>query len=113
MRFENMTISVTKNAAQHIQKSLNGRGNGIGLRLGIKQTGCSGFMYIVDYVDELSDNDQVFESLGVKVIVDGNSLGYLDGTEIDYGPQGLGEGFMFHNPQAKNACGCGESFNVS
>jgi iron-sulfur cluster assembly protein len=88
------------------------RGKGIGLRLGVKQTGCSGFAYVVSYADEVGDRDTVFDDAGVKVVVDAESLRYVDGTEIDFVRQGLNEAFKFRNPNVKGECGCGESFNV-
>ena len=108
-----MTITITEAAANRIKDSIASRGKGLGLRIGIKDSGCSGFMYTIDFVDELSSNDQVFEDHGAKVVVDSESLGFLDGTEIDYGREGLNEAFRFHNPKATAECGCGESFTVS
>ena len=86
---------------------MHNRGKGIGLRIRIKTTGCSGMAYVLEFVDELDENDQVFESQGVKLIVDPKSLIYLDGTEVDFGKEGLNEGFKFINPNAKDECGCG------
>jgi iron-sulfur cluster assembly protein len=91
---------------------LASRGKGEGLRLGIRSSGCSGFAYVLDFADSVGDEDQVFESGGVKVIVDTASLKYVDGTELDYAKEGLNEGFTFHNPNVKDECGCGESFSV-
>jgi iron-sulfur cluster assembly protein len=88
------------------------RGKGIGLRLGVKQTGCSGYAYVVSYADEVSPSDAVFEAAGVKVVVDQGSLQFVDGTEIDFVREGLNEAFKFRNPNVKGECGCGESFNV-
>ncbi|MGL5072349.1 MAG: iron-sulfur cluster assembly protein IscA, partial [Aeromonas salmonicida] len=88
------------------------RGKGIGLRLGVKTTGCSGLAYVLEFVDELADEDQVFEQNGVRIIVDAKSLIHLDGTELDFVKEGLNEGFQFNNPNAKGECGCGESFSV-
>ena len=88
------------------------RGKGIGLRLGVKTTGCSGLAYVLEFVDELAAEDQVFEQKGVKIIVDAKSLIHLDGTELDFVKEGLNEGFQFNNPNAKGECGCGESFSV-
>ena len=88
------------------------RGKGIGLRLGVKQTGCSGYAYVVSYADEIGASDVVFEVADVKVVVDAESLKYVDGTEIDFVRQGLNEAFKFRNPNVKGECGCGESFNV-
>ncbi len=107
-----MTISLTENAAQRVKSFLDNRGKGIGLRIGIKTTGCSGMAYVLEFVDELNDEDQVFESQGVKVIIDPKSLVYLDGTQVDFAREGLNEGFKFTNPNAKDECGCGESFTV-
>ncbi len=88
------------------------RGKGVGLRLGVKTTGCSGMAYVMEYVDAIEDDDVVFEDHGIKVIVNPKSLVYLDGTELDYGKEGLNEGFRFNNPNVKDSCGCGESFTV-
>ncbi len=107
-----MSISLTEVAADRVRAFLNNRGKGIGLRIGIKTTGCSGMAYVLEFVDELEEDDAVFESQGVKVIVDPKSLIYLDGTEVDFGKEGLNEGFKFTNPNAKDECGCGESFTV-
>ena len=107
-----MTISLTENAAQRVKSFLDNRGSGIGLRIGIKTTGCSGMAYVLEFVDELNEEDAVFESQGVKVIIDPKSLVYLDGTEVDFAREGLNEGFKFTNPNAKDECGCGESFTV-
>lgn len=107
-----MAISLTASAADRVRDFLSRRGTGIGLRLGVKKTGCSGFAYVVNYADELSEGDTVFESGGVKVIVDGNALELVDGTIIDFVRDGLNEAFKFRNPNAKGECGCGESFNV-
>jgi iron-sulfur cluster assembly protein len=109
---ETMAITLTEKAAQHVQKYLTRRGKGVGLRLGVRTTGCSGLAYKLEYVDELSPEDQVFESAGVKIIIDPKSLAYLDGTELDFAREGLNEGFRFNNPNAKDECGCGESFRV-
>ena len=107
-----MALSLTEKAAKHIQKSLINRGKGIGLRLAVKTTGCSGMAYVMEFVDQLKTEDQVFDSQGVKLIIDPKSLVYIDGTELDYVREGLNEGFKFNNPNVKNECGCGESFNV-
>ena len=107
-----MTIHLTDIAATRVQKFLDGRGRGIGLRLGVKTTGCSGLAYVMEWVDEVQDSDEVFESKGVTVVVDKKSLVFLDGTEVDFAKVGLNEGFQFKNPNAKDACGCGESFTV-
>ena len=107
-----MAITLTAAAAERVQKFLANRGKGVGLRLGVKTTGCSGMAYVLEFVDAVEPDDQVFESHGVKVVIDPKSLVYLDGTELDYGKEGLNEGFKFNNPNVKDTCGCGESFNV-
>ena len=107
-----MTVSLTPAAAERVQAFLAKRGGGVGLRLGVKKTGCSGFAYVVNYADEVAASDVVFEDRGVKVIVDAESLRYVDGTEIDFVRQGLNEAFKFRNPNVRGECGCGESFNV-
>lgn len=107
-----MAISITQAAASRIQETLESRGKGIGLRIGVKESGCSGYMYTIDYADEAGSDDQVFEAHGAKVIVDNGSMGFLDGTELDYGREGLNESFKFNNPNATAECGCGESFTV-
>ncbi|WP_144633519.1 iron-sulfur cluster assembly protein IscA [Bordetella genomosp. 13] len=107
-----MAVTLTQQAANHISRYLTKRGKGIGLRLGVRTTGCSGMAYKLEYVDEADTADQMFESFGVKVFVDPKSLSYLDGTELDYAREGLNEGFKFRNPNEKATCGCGESFTV-
>lgn len=107
-----MAINLTEVAAERVKSFLQNRGKGLGLRIGIKTTGCSGMAYVLEFVDELDEDDAVFESQGVKVIVDPKSLIYLDGTEVDFAKEGLNEGFKFTNPNAKDECGCGESFTV-
>jgi len=107
-----MAISLTEAAASRIQSFLDKRGKGIGLRLGVRTSGCSGMAYVIEFVDEVDEQDQVFEDHGVKVIIDPKSLIYLDGTEVDFAREGLNEGFKFNNPNAANECGCGESFTV-
>ncbi|MGB5261167.1 MAG: iron-sulfur cluster assembly protein IscA [Gammaproteobacteria bacterium] len=107
-----MAITLTEKAADRIKGFLAQRGKGVGLRLGVKTTGCSGMAYVMEYVDEVDDSDVVFEDRGVKVIINPKSLVYLDGTELDYAREGLNEGFKFNNPNVKDMCGCGESFNV-
>lgn len=107
-----MAITMTERAAERVRHFLDNRGSGIGLRLGVKTTGCSGMAYVLEFVDETQDEDQVFEIHGLKVIVDPKSLIYLDGTELDYAKEGLNEGFQFNNPNVKDTCGCGESFTV-
>jgi iron-sulfur cluster assembly protein len=108
-----MAVTLTQAAAEHVAGMLEKRGNGIGLRVGTKKSGCSGFAYDVDYADELGDGDQVFESHGVKVVVDAASLANIDGMEIDFVRSSLlNQGFEFRNPNVTNTCGCGESFSV-
>lgn len=107
-----MPITLTERAAKHIATALKTRGGGLGLRLGVNASGCSGYAYQVDFADETTDRDEIFEDHGVRVIVDRESLLYLDGTEVDFIREGLNERFDFNNPNVKNACGCGESFNV-
>ncbi|MEO0048062.1 MAG: iron-sulfur cluster assembly protein IscA [Pseudomonadota bacterium] len=107
-----MAITLTEKAAKHITRYIERRGKGVGLRLGVRTTGCSGLAYQLEYVDEISPEDTMFESLGVKVFIDPKSLAYLDGTELDYVREGLNEGFKFQNPNMKDECGCGESFRV-
>jgi len=107
-----MGISVTEVAAQRVSSFLENRGKGIGLRIGIKTSGCSGMAYVLEFVDEVNSDDEVFEQHGVKLIVDAKSLLYIDGTELDFTKEGLNEGFQFNNPNVKDECGCGESFHV-
>ena len=107
-----MAITLTEKAAKHISRYMERRGKGLGLRLGVRTTGCSGLAYQLEYVDEAAPEDKMFESMGVKVFIDPKSLAYLDGTELDYVREGLNEGFKFQNPNAKDECGCGESFRV-
>ena len=107
-----MGVSLSPAAARHVEKSLAKRGGGLGLRLAVKTSGCSGYAYALEFVDALKPDDVAFESHGVKVIIDPISLGMLDGTELDFVREGLNEGFKFNNPNAKANCGCGESFAV-
>lgn len=107
-----MSVSLTPAAARHVEKSLRKRGSGIGLRLAVKTSGCSGFAYALEFVDMVNAEDQCFETHGMKVIVDSRSLAMLAGTELDFVREGLNEGFKFNNPNAKASCGCGESFAV-
>ena len=107
-----MAITLTDSAAERVRDYLKRRGTGIGLRLGIKKTGCSGFAYVVNYADELAPDDIVFDDSGVSVVVDPESLKLIDGTEVDFVKEGLNEAFKFRNPQAASECGCGESFSV-
>lgn len=107
-----MAVTLTQRAAEHVQRYLTKRGKGIGLRLGVKTSGCSGMAYKLEFCDVIEADDLVWESFGVKVIVDPKSLPYLDGTELDYRREGLNEGFKFQNPNEVSRCGCGESFQV-
>jgi iron-sulfur cluster assembly protein len=107
-----VAIKLTEAAAGRIRNFIDSRGHGVGLRLGIKKTGCSGFAYVVNYAEQVGSEDVVFEDRGVKVIVDTESLRYIDGTVVDFVKQGLNEAFRFLNPNIKGECGCGESFNV-
>jgi iron-sulfur cluster assembly protein len=107
-----MAISLTEAAAERVRNQLLKRGAGLGLRLGVKKTGCSGFAYVVNYADEILPQDAVFDAGGVRVIVDRDSLTLIDGTVVDFVRQGLNEAFKFQNPKARGECGCGESFNV-
>jgi len=107
-----MTVSLTNKAAAHVHKFLSNRGKGIGLRIGVKTSGCSGMSYTLEFADEAMPDDLIFDSNGVKVLVDPANLTYLDGTELDYTKEGLSEGFKFNNPNATASCGCGESFKV-
>ncbi|HMU99556.1 MAG TPA: iron-sulfur cluster assembly protein IscA [Rhodocyclaceae bacterium] len=107
-----MAITLSDKAAKHVVNYLSKRGKGIGLRLGVRTSGCSGMAYKLEFVDQCAADDLVFESNGVKVFVDPKSLPYLDGMELDYAREGLNEGFKFNNPNVKDQCGCGESFNV-
>jgi iron-sulfur cluster assembly protein len=107
-----MAVTLSERAATHVANYLSKRGKGIGLRLGVRTSGCSGMAYKLEFVDEVNGDDQVFESNGVKVIIDAKSLPYLDGMELDYAREGLNEGFKFNNPNKTGECGCGESFTV-
>ena len=107
-----MAITLTTTAAERVRNFLQSHGGGIGLRLGIRKTGCSGYAYVINYAEESRPDDVVFEDHGVKVFVDRDSLTYIDGTEVDFVKQGLNEAFKFRNPNVKGECGCGESFNV-
>jgi iron-sulfur cluster assembly protein len=107
-----MSISLTPSAVERVRTYMASRGTGIGLRLGIKQTGCSGYAYVVSYADEVGAGDVVFDEAGIKVVVDSEALKFVDGTEIDFVRTGLNEAFKFRNPNVKGECGCGESFNV-
>ncbi|HQR19577.1 MAG TPA: iron-sulfur cluster assembly protein IscA [Burkholderiaceae bacterium] len=107
-----MSVTMTERAARHVSGFLQKRGKGVGLRLGVRTTGCSGMAYKLEYADAAQPEDQTFECHGVKILVDPKSLPYIDGTELDFVREGLNEGFRFNNPNEKNRCGCGESFNV-
>jgi iron-sulfur cluster assembly protein len=107
-----VAIQLTERAARQIHKSLAKRGAGLGLRLGIKKVGCSGFAYTFDYADQVGANDALFESHDATIVVDREALQYLDGATLDFVREGLKESFKFDNPNVKNACGCGESFSV-
>ncbi|HGX93224.1 MAG TPA: iron-sulfur cluster assembly protein IscA [Candidatus Tenderia sp.] len=107
-----MAITMTEAAASRVKSFLEKRGSGAGLRLGVRTSGCSGMAYVLEFVDEIAPEDEVFEDHGVKIIVDAKSLLYIDGTELDFAKEGLNEGFKFNNPNVKGECGCGESFNV-
>jgi iron-sulfur cluster assembly protein len=108
-----MALSITEQAAARVKDFLVNRGKGIGVRLGVKTSGCSGMAYVIEFVDDVNElEDEVFESNGVKIVVDKKSLVYLDGTEMDFTKEGLNEGFKFTNPNEKDSCGCGESFTV-
>ncbi len=107
-----MAISLTESAAERVRSHLVARGSGIGLRVGVKKTGCNGFAYVINYADEIDDGDVVFEQRGVKIVVDETSLELIDGTEVDFVKEGLNEAFRFRNPNVTGECGCGESFSV-
>jgi len=107
-----MAVTLTESAATHVANFLAKRGKGIGVRLGVRTTGCSGMAYKLEYADAASPDDQQFESHGVRIFVDPKSLAYLDGTELDFVRDGLNQGFKFNNPKEKDRCGCGESFRV-
>ena len=107
-----MAISLTESAAERIRGYLERRGHGVGLRLGIKKTGCSGYAYVIDYADAIDSDDEVFDFLGVKVVVDSDSLKLIDGTQVDFVKEGINEAFKFRNPNVKGECGCGESFSI-
>ena len=107
-----MAITLTEAAARHVTSHLARRGKGVGLRLGVRTSGCSGLAYKLEYADEIRPEDVRFESNGVTVVVDPKSMPYLDGMELDFAREGLNEGFKFNNPNVKDECGCGESFNV-
>ncbi len=107
-----MALALTPAAAKHVTKYLAKRGKGLGVRLGVKTTGCSGLAYKLEYVDEHAPEDLLFDTEGVKLMIDPKSFAYLDGTTLDYVREGLNEGFKFNNPNERDRCGCGESFRV-
>ncbi len=107
-----MSVNLTPAAAKHVNKYLAKRGKGVGVRLGVKTTGCSGLAYKLEYVDEVAPEDALFMTEGIKLMVDPKSLAYLDGTTLDFVREGLNEGFKFNNPNERDKCGCGESFRV-
>ncbi|GAB6046642.1 iron-sulfur cluster assembly protein IscA [Methyloparacoccus murrellii] len=107
-----MSITLTESAARQVAKQLQKRGTGLGLRLGVKKSGCTGFAYVVDYADAAGDEDEIFEQHGVKVVVHRDTLPYLDGMTVDFRREGISEAFRFDNPNVKAECGCGESFAV-
>ena len=107
-----MAISITESAAKRVSAYLEKRGQGVGLRLGVKSTGCSGYSYVINYADSIGGEDIVFEDRGVKIVVDPEALKLIDGTEVDFVKNGLNEAFSFKNPNVTGECGCGESFNI-
>jgi iron-sulfur cluster assembly protein len=107
-----MSVTLSTAAVKHINRSLSKRGKGIGVRLGVKTTGCSGLAYKLEFVDDTLPEDVVFDVEGIKVIVDPKSMPYVDGTQLDFVREGLNEGFKFNNPNERDRCGCGESFRV-
>ena len=107
-----MAISLTNSAAERVQSYLEARGEGVGLRLGVTKTGCSGYSYVINYADDVDETDVVFEDKGVKVVVAPEALALIDGTEVDIVKNGLNEAFSFKNPNVTGECGCGESFNI-
>ncbi len=106
-------IALTERAARHVKNYLSRQQGELGLRVGVKPTGCSGYQYVVEAAERINDNDQLFESNGVKIIIDDQSFQYLSGTELDYVKEGVSEGFRFNNPNVQATCGCGESFTIS
>ena len=107
-----MTVTLTERAAKHVAAFLAKRGKGVGLRLGVRTSGCSGMAYKLEFADSVNPDDVTFECGGVKVVVDPKSMPYVDGTELDFAREGLNEGFKFRNPNVKDECSCGESFNI-
>lgn len=109
----NSNIALTERAARHVKTYLSKQGDGLNLRVGVKPTGCSGYQYVVEAAEKVNDNDQLFESNGIRIVIDDQSVKYLSGTELDYVKEGLNEGFRFNNPNVQETCGCGESFTIS
>ncbi len=109
---ENSGIALTDRAATHIRNYLTKNGGGTDLRVGVKPTGCSGYQYVVETAENIGEHDLTFESAGINIVVDKQSLRYLAGTELDYVREGLKEGFVFNNPNVQDTCGCGESFTI-
>ncbi len=107
-----MAVTLSDSAINQVKSQLEKRGKGVGMRLSVKKAGCSGFAYVIDFADELQDNDKVFENNGVKVVINDSDLNFLDGMELDYTREGISEAFRFNNPNVKATCGCGESFTV-
>ncbi len=107
-----MAISLTESAAERVRSYLERRGHGVGLRIGVKKTGCSGYAYVIDYAESIDPDDVVFDESGVKVVVDSDSLKLIDGTRVDFVKEGINEAFKFRNPNVKGECGCGESFSI-
>lgn len=107
-----MALQLTESAAKRIQQQIGKRGSGLGLRVGVRKSGCSGYAYTMDYADSIADDDAVFEQFGAKLVVRPEHLSYLDGTTLDFRKEGLNEAFKFLNPNVKGECGCGESFSV-
>ena len=108
-----MSVSLTESAARQIKKQLEKRGQGVGLKLGVKKSGCSGYAYTLDYSDGIENDDEVFEEFGVKVIVQKNDLPFIDGMQLDFRREGINEAFRFNNPNVTGSCGCGESFTTN
>ena len=107
-----MSVTLSDSAISQVKSQLEKRGKGLGMRLAVKKAGCSGFAYVIDFADELNDDDKIFDTNGVKVIINGTDLDFLNGIELDYTREGISEAFRFNNPNVKATCGCGESFTV-
>jgi len=107
-----MSVKLSSSAINQVKTQLEKRGKGVGMRLSVKKAGCSGFAYVIDFADELQDDDNVFDNNGVKVVINNSDLDFLDGMELDYTREGISEAFRFNNPNVKATCGCGESFTV-